>query len=257
MKLIKLTISLISALTLTACVTVTDSRFSKNANPEKAAQTYVALGVGYLAAGELILARKKIDRALEIAPDSVGAHGAMGMYWEQRGENNLAQVEFELALDIDEQHSPTNYHYGRFLLQKKRERRGCDLLSAAAHDVDFNARSGAYEDLGFCLIAFNDNSKAIDAFEKAWTLDSSSTISTLHLTELYLQRNSIRPANRWFERFNYILEQKEIAHSSASLYLGYRLSKAGRDKNGQQNYGFKLKKLFPESVEYKRFKRGR
>lgn len=257
MKLIKLTITLISALTLTACITVTDSRFSKNADPEKAAQTYVALGVGYLAAGELILARKKIDRALKIAPNSPAAHSAMGMYWEARGEDKLAQQEFELALDLDDQHSPTNYHYGRFLLQKKRERRACDLLNAAASDVDFNARAGAYEDLGFCYIAFNDNSKAIDAFEKAWSLDLTSTISTLHLTELYLQRHSLRPANRWFERFTYILEQKDIPHSSASLYLGYRLAKAGRDKNGQHNYGFKLKKLFPESEEYKRFQRGR
>jgi type IV pilus assembly protein PilF len=257
MKLIKLTITLLLAVVLTACVTVTDSRFSKNSDPEKAAQTYVALGVGYLSAGELILARNKIDRALEIAPDSAAAHSAMAMYWEQRGEHDLAQNEFEQALDIDSRHSPTNYHYGRFLLQKKRDRRSCDLLSAAATDVDFSARSGAYEDLGFCLIVFNDNSKAIDAFEKAWTLDSSSTISTLHLTELYLQRNSIRPANRWFERFSYILEKKDIPHSSASLYLGYRLAKAGRDKNGQQNYGFKLKRLFPKSEEFKRFQRGR
>ena len=256
MKLIKLTIALILVTSLSACITVTDSRFSKKADPNKAAETYVALGLGYLSAGDLVLARKKIERALSIAPESASAHGAMGLYWQERGENKLAQIEFELALDIDDEHSPSNYHYGRFLLEKKRERRACDLLRAAATDVDFSARAGAYEDLGFCLIAFNQNSKAIDAFEKAWSLNPSSTISTLHLTELYLQRHSVRPASLWFARFNEIAKENKISHSSTSLYLGYRLAKANRDKNGQASYGFNLKKRFPESDEYKRFQRG-
>jgi type IV pilus assembly protein PilF len=257
MKIIKLSITLLLLATLSACITVTDSRFSKNANPDKAAETYVALGVSYLRAGDLILARKKIERALEISPDNAAAHGAMGIYWEERGENKLAQQEFEAALDLDDEHSPSNYHYGRFLLQKKRAPRACELLNAAAIDVDFDARGGAYEDLGFCHIAFNRNSKAIDAFEKAWSLDFNSTISTLHLSELYLQRSSIRPAKLWFDRFNDIAKEKSLRHSAASLYLGYRLAKASKDRNGQASYGFKLKKRFPNSKEYKRFKRNR
>ncbi len=78
----------------------------------------MALGLGYLSAGDLALARKKIERALSIAPESASAHGAMGLYWQERGENKLAQIEFELALDIDDEHSASNYHYGRFLLEK-------------------------------------------------------------------------------------------------------------------------------------------
>lgn len=256
MKLIKFTITLLIVASLSACITVTDSRFSKKADPDKAVETYVALGLGYLGSGDLILARTKLERALKISPNSASAHGAMGVYWKERGENKLAQIEFEIALDLDDEHSPTNYHYGRFLLQEKRERRACELLNTAAIDVDFAARTGAYEDLGFCYIAFNDNSKAIDAFEKAWTLDAHSTISTLHLAELYLQRHSVRPANLWFNRFNEIAKDNNISHSSGSLYLGYRLAEANRDKNGQASYAFKLKRRFPESDEYKRLQRG-
>ena len=257
MKIIKLQIAALLMVTLSACVTVADSRFSKKSNPEKAAETYVALGLGYLSSGDVVMARKKIERALEIAPDSAAAHSAMAMFWQERGEIKLAEKEFETALDIDDEHSPTNYHYGRFVLQQKREIRACELLSLAANDVNYSARVAAYEDLGICYIAFNDSSKAIDAFEKAWTLDLYSTISALHLTELYLQRNSVRPAKRWFDRFEEIVKNKKLTHSSASLYLGYRIAKASRDRNGQASYAFKLKKRFPNSDEYKSFKRGK
>lgn len=241
---------------LTACVTVTDSRFAKKANPDKAAETYVALGVGYLDAGDIVMARKKIERALDISPDNASAHSAMAMYWNERGEFKLAEKEFEYALELNDEHSPTNYHYGRYLLQKKRDKRACELLSAAATDVDYNSRVSAYEDLGICYIAFNDSSKAIDAFEKAWSLDLNSTIATLHLTDLYLQRNSLRPAIRWFERFEEIVKAKNLKHSPSSLYMGYRVAKAKRDRNSQASYAFKLKKRFPESDEYKSFTRG-
>jgi type IV pilus assembly protein PilF len=256
MKIIKLQVLALSMLALTACITVTDSRFSKNSDPEKAAETYVALGVGYLDSGDTVMARKKIERALKIAPESASAHSAMAMYWNERGEFKLAESEFERALDLNEDHSPTNYHYGRFVLQKKRTARACELLSAAAIDVDYVARVPAYEDLGICYMAFNDSSKAIDAFEKAWSLDLNSTISALHLTELYLQRKSFRPAKRWFERFEEIVKDKELPQSPSSLYLGYRVAKATRDRNGQASYAFKLKKRFPNSDEYKSFKRG-
>jgi type IV pilus assembly protein PilF len=257
MKIIKLPILAILILSLSACITVTDSRFSKNSNPDKAAEIYVALGVGYLESGDTVMARKKIERALKIAPDSVSAHSAMGMYWNERGELKLAEKEFEYALDIDEDHSPTNYHYGRFIFEKKRAARACELLSRAANDVDYGVRVAAYEDLGICYMAFNDSSKSIDAFEKAWSLDPNSTISALHLTQLYLERKSIRPAKRWFERLEEIVKDKKLPHSSSTLYLGYRVAKATRDRNMQASYAFKLKKRFPESDEYKSFKRGK
>lgn len=257
MRIIKASITLLLLITLNGCVTVTDSRFSKKSDPTKAADTYVALGVGYLGAGDLTLARKKIERALEIAPDSPSAHSAMAMYWEERGELKLAQKEFETALDIDDDHSPSNYHYGRYLLQHKRDPESCELIELAADDVDFKARVSAYEDLGICHATFNQASKAIDAFEKAWSLDMDSNISTLHLAELYYQRRSIRPAALWFKRFDEIVKAKNLTHSANSLYLGYRIAKAKRDRNAQASYAFKLKKRFPNSDEYKSFKRGK
>ncbi len=104
-KIIKLITLTLIALHLSACVSITESRFTKKSDPQKAAATYVALGVSYLSQGNMILARKKIERALELAPDSAAAHSAMAMYWLERGEEKLTEQEFAIALDLDKQHS--------------------------------------------------------------------------------------------------------------------------------------------------------
>jgi len=239
---------------LAGCVTVTDSRFTKKVDNDKAVETYVALGVGYLRNGNMPLARKKIERALEISPDSASAHSAMATYWVERGEMDLAQKEFETALDLDDEHSPTNYHYGRFLFAVKSEARGCEYIKRSAQDVDYSARVLAFENLGLCYDHFKQERLAMDAFEKAWSLDINSTLSSLNLARLYLQRNRADIATRWFSRFEATLRDRNLNHNAASLYTGAILAKVSRDKNAEASYAFKLKKRFPQSEEYKRYR---
>lgn len=240
---------------LSACVTVTDSRFTKKADPDKAVENYVALSVGYISNGDLPMARKKIDRALEISPNSASAHSAMAMYWNARGEPKLAEKEYVVALDLDENHSPANYHYGRYLMTENNDARSCSYLERAAIDVNYSARVLAYEDLGLCQLNFQQPSKALDAFEKAWSLDANSTLSSLNLADIYLQRNRIDIASSWFKRFEITLSEKVLQHNSVSLYMGYRIAKAAGRKNDASSYAFKLKKRFPKSEEYKRYLR--
>ena len=254
MMIIKQTTLIALVMMLAGCVTVMDSRFTKKVDTEKAVESYVALGVGYLRNGNMPLARKKIERALEIAPDSASAHSAMATYWIERNEIDLAQEEFEIALDLDDEHSPTNYHYGRFLFAIKKDKRGCEYINKSAKDVDYTARVLAYENLALCYDHFNQEKRAVDAFEKAWSLDVSSTISSLNLARIYLQRDRTDIANRWFYRFETTLKTQQLPHNAASLYTGAMLARASRDKNAEASYAFKLKKRFPKSDEYKRYR---
>lgn len=256
MKIIQI-FGLIGVLLLSGCVTVTDSRFTKKADPDKAAETYVALGVGYIQSENLPMARKKIERALEINDEYAAAHSAMGLYWMNRGEPELAKEKFETALDIDDDHSPSNYHYGRFLLLQKNDPAACDYLAKAAKDVDYDARIIAYEDLGTCYYRFDQQRKAIDAFERAWTINSDSTVSCLNLAGIYFERNRLDLATRWFQRFERIIQDNGVQHSAESLYLGARIGKASGDKDAQASYAFKLRKRFPNSEEYQSYRSGK
>lgn len=256
MNIIKITLLGMVMLALGACVTTKDSRFTKKADPEKAANSYVALGLGYMGNGDLIMARKKIERAITVNPESAAAHTAMAMYWLERGEPSLAGKEFKVAHDLDDEHAPTNYQYGRFLLLEENEEEGCELIELAANDVNFEARVSAFEDLGICLKHFGNTSKAIDAFEKAWSLDEKSTISMLELSKIFIERNKLRYASRWFKRFEATIRENNIEHSAGSLFVGSQLARAKRDRNALASYGFKLKKRFPQSEEFRRYQNG-
>jgi type IV pilus assembly protein PilF len=252
-EIIKISGVAVLALLLNACVSVTETRYSKNANPEKAAETYVALAVGYLSQGNMVLARQKIDRAMELNPENPSVHSALAVYWLERGEVALSEKAFLVALDLDENHSPTNYHYGLYLMGYKRDKRACDHLSIAAKDVDYSARFLANESLGLCFLEHNDESQAINAFEKAWLLDGDSTVSSLNLSRIFLKRKRIRLANNWFKRFEKTLSDNEVDHSAGSLHVGIQLAQALGNKDSAHSYGFKLKKRFPQSVEYKSY----
>ncbi len=252
-RIIKIACVASIALLLNACVSITETRYSKNANPEKAAETYVALAVGYMSQGNMILARQKLDRAMELNPENPAVHSALAMYWLERGEIKLAEQEFATALDLDDQHSPSNYHYGLYLLRYKKDQKACGYLAVAAKDVDYSARVLANENLGLCLVAQGDLTNASSAFEKAWVLDGDSTVSSINLTSIYLQRKRVRLAARWYSRFEKTLQENKVAHTAASLRLGLQLARAQGDKNAAHSYGFKLKKRFPKSPEYKSY----
>ena len=257
MNIIKISSLMICLALLSGCVTVTDSRFAKKVNHEKAAETYVALGISYMNAGNLVLARKKIERALKVAPDSAAAHSAMAMYWLERGEFELTEKEFEIANDIDDEHSPTNYHYGYYLMVHKNDDEACDYIAQAALDVDYTARVLAFEGLGLCFGRFGNERQAIDAFERAWSLDMNSTVASLNLANLYIERKRPRIAKRWYQRFESAIKEGGVNQNSASLMTGFKVARASGDKNAAASYAFKLKKRFPESDEYLSFKRGR
>lgn len=253
MNILKKVLLISVALWLSGCVTVTDSRFAKKVDEDKAVESYVALGVAYIQNGNMPLARKKIERALEIAPASASAHSAMATYWIERGEYELAEKEFLIALKSDRDHSPANYHYGRFLFSIKNNEKGCDHINQAAKDVDYSARVVAFESLGLCYEYFNKERAAMDAYERAWSLDVNSTVSSLNLAGIYLKRKRLDIAKRWFDRFEATIKDQNLNHTATSLFVGLTLSKRLRNKNAFDNYAFKLKKRFPESKEYKAF----
>lgn len=253
MQIFKSTLFVSLILVLAGCVTVTDSRFTKKVDNDKAVESYVALGVAYIQNGNMPLARKKIERALEIDPESASAHSAMATYWIERGEYDLAEKEFLVALESDSNHSPANFHYGRFLFLVKKQNKGCEYIKQAAADVDYTARVIAYENLGYCHEVFDEERLAIDAYEKAWSLDINSTASSLALSAIYVKRNRPDIAKRWFDRFEAAIQDQQLQHTAASLYVGAVMSKALRDKNAEATFAFKLKKRFPKSNEYKQY----
>lgn len=239
------------SLLLVACVTTTDSRFTKKESVEKAEESYVALGLGYLNAGDIKLARIKLNRALELEPKSPSANAAMGLYWQKREEPHMAEEFFVKSLDIDSDYVPAHYYYGRFLMAQKRAADGLEHLKIAAQDVEYPGRIQANEDLGLCYYQLDRKKEAQEAFVKAWKLNPDSTVATLNLAMMYFEQKDYDQSNRWYVRFERILKEHQLKQSASSLWFGIQLARTYKDKNREYGYAQLLKKEYPKSAEYK------
>ena len=120
------TVKLVSAVVLvigvmlSGCVTTTDSRFSREADRQKALNNYVQLATAYIGQGNLDRARDHLERALEIDSRSAPALAARGLVLSAEGEESLAEKSFRDAIASDGDYTRGRVYYGAFLYSLKR-----------------------------------------------------------------------------------------------------------------------------------------
>src|SRR5690554_7050214 len=115
----KLILTIVLALTMVACVTVTESRITKKKSPEKAVENYTELGMGYLERNRPDLARKRIEKALSIDDKYAPANDVMGLLWQTEGEFDLAEEFFKKAMSQDKKYTRARHNLGNLYLQLK------------------------------------------------------------------------------------------------------------------------------------------
>ncbi|MEH6561464.1 MAG: tetratricopeptide repeat protein, partial [Marinobacter sp.] len=107
--------TLLVALFISGCVTTTDSRFTREADEQKAIDNYVQLATAYIGQGNTERARHHLDRALELDPDSPQALAAFGLIYNSDGDAELAEESFKQAVSNDPSYTRGRVYYGAFL----------------------------------------------------------------------------------------------------------------------------------------------
>lgn len=83
---------LLGAISLTGCVTVTESdNHDVKSDPVEMAESRIALGLGYLDNGRMIKARENLEKALQHAPHYYRAQLSMAHYFEIVDETDAAR----------------------------------------------------------------------------------------------------------------------------------------------------------------------
>lgn len=247
-------LTLLLALLLASCVTVTESRFTKKKSPEKAVENYTQLGLGYLQKGRPDLARQRLQKALSINEDYAPANDAMGLVWQTEGELDLAEESFRRALSDDSSLTLAHHHLGRLYTQQKRYDDAEDELKKASGDRYYDNRAAAYNDLAMNYYRQGDNEQAIDSYGQTlriapYNVDALVNISTL-LFELQRYDDSLK----YFDRFDRIVKRGQSQHTAHSLWLGIKLTTIQQDTRRAIELATELKRNFPDSTEYRLYK---
>lgn len=248
-------VTLLVALLLTGCVTTTDSRFTREADRQKAVENYVQLATAYLGQGNIERARHHLDRALELDPDSPQALAALGLIYNTDGEAELAEKSFRKAISESPEYTRARVYYGAFLYSQERFEESRDQFRAASRDTDYKDRGSVFYNLGMTQERLGQQQEAIVSYRRAVELTRGDARSLLSLSRVMVNSGDVEGAARYYNRLMMIMQRnKRLQHSPESLLTGIRIAQHTGDRNQEASLVLQLKNNYPESAEYQQYK---
>lgn len=239
---------IMSGLLLSACVQETGLN-GRKPDPVASARDRVGIAAEYLRDGDEEHAQMQLQRALKLAPDLPEAHNLMGVLLERDGDVKGADREYRKAVNLGENFSQAHNNYGVFLYRQGRYKDALKQYSAAAEDLGYELRPRAYEGMGRSALRLGDKSTATYALERALKLDASLPLANLEMAELQYQMQDYTMSRNYYQR--YLQLTADVPQTAQSLWLGIRLERRNGDRNALASYELALKKLYPDSPEYR------
>lgn len=240
-------------LSLSACVTVKESRLTKKASPEKAVENYTELGLGYLERDRPELARKRLEKALAIDNKYAPANDAMGLLWQVEGEYDLAEEFFKKALSQDAKYTRARHHLGALYSQLKQYPKAEKELKRASADRYYAGRAQAYADLAM-LYYHQDNSElAINTYKETLRLSPYNAQALVNVSTLYFEEQNYPESQRYFNRLERLVQREQTQHSAHSLWLGIKLATIAQNTERAIALASDLKRYYPDSQEFKQY----
>lgn len=248
---IKLIATGILTITLTACVTVTESRLTRKASPEKAVENYTQLGLGYLQKSRPDMARQRLLKALKIDENYAPANDAMGLVWQAEGEMDLAEESFHKAISNDSSYTSARHHLGRLYMRLKRFDEAVPLLKQAAEDRFYESRPAAYNDLALNYYRMEQPQQAMDTFRETLRLAPYNVDALVNMSTLLFEAQQYDDSQKYFDRLDRLATREQTRHTSHSLWLGIKLATIHQNVERSIELATTLKQNFPDSNEFR------
>jgi len=175
-----------------------DRRYGEAIEPLKTAldlqpdyvQAHLALGDAYLKQGDTTEARAEYLRALELQPGYAAAFDGLGRLFEVKGDDEQAEQQYRRALEINVAFADAYTHLGDLYLRRSRPVDAIELfLKAISMKPDF---SSAYTRLGVAYADEKMYNDAIAAIRKAQSLSPLDPEPYISLARIYLELQSFR-----------------------------------------------------------------
>ncbi len=231
---------------LTAC---TSTPSSQVADPDKAIETYVQLGLGYLGNGQREQARFNLLKALELDRNHAGALHGMALLYQTEGELELAEQNFRRALAQEPGFTQARMNYARFLFLQGNHQRARDEYQRVTQDTNYRLRPDAFVGLALSEFQLGNRDAGRDALNRALRLNPNMAAALLEAAEIEWSDGNYPAARDYLTRFEAVARQ-----TARSLWLGVRLARVFNDTNRAASYGLALLEIYPESREANQYR---
>ena len=219
-------------------------------NPEKALETHIKLGLGYLGENNLDSARFHLNKASEIAPRDVGVLNGRALLFQLEGEPELAEKSFKAALREDKAFTQGRLNYATFLYNKERYAEAYEHYEIASEDLNYDRRTVALYGVGISAQKIGREERAVAAFKQSVLLQRNMSPAHIELADYYLREKDYALAKKHLTLF-----ETYSRPSARSLWLGIQIERVFGNKDKEASQALSLRNLFPYSKEYLEFKK--
>ena len=237
------------------CVTVSDSRFAREENEDKAVENYVQLATAYLSQGNYDRSRMHLERALELQPNDAAALATQGLLYQAEGDPELAEEAYRDALQSDSGYTRGRVFYGAFLYGNERYEEAREQFLMASRDTSYSDRASVFYNLGRASEELDDMVGAVEAYRRALELGRGNPRWLLALSRSLVASGDHAAAARYYDRLLTMMQRNpRLEHSPESLLVGIRIARHFRDYDQESSLALLLRNRFPDSEEYRTFK---
>jgi len=245
--MIRIFVSLLLLVSLSACVTTTKSgnEVLKAPDLSEAAQLNLQLGVSYYQQGSLQAAREKLEKAIEQKPDLAAAHRVLGLVYQQMGDLDEAEAEYREALNLSPKDPDTLNDYAAFLcFERGKVRAGLKYFDDAIAIPLNDNRAMLFSNASNCA-ARKDLEKAEAYLRAGLSQNPENILIMAQLGDISYRQEQYLQARIFIER----AMQMSDAPSASLLYLAAKTEDALGNMQDARNYKDELMKTFPLSQE--------
>ena len=215
-------------LVLSAC-TVNEFPDERKGNAVAGARDRVAIAAEYLQSGENDRAMQHLKKAISMDPKSAEAHSLMAILLEREGDPRGADKHYRRAIALKPGFSQAHNNYGVFLFKRGEFRDAATNFDKASADLGYPLR----------------------AFLRALRIDAGLPQVNLEMADIAFEKKNLVAARGYYQRFLKLTEKQP--QSARSLWLGIRIERRLGDRNALASYELALKRLYPDSAEYKAY----
>jgi type IV pilus assembly protein PilF len=209
----------------------------------EAARVNAQLGVDYLRKGLLDEAVAKLEKSVDLNPDSANAQAALALAYSQAGRVDRADRAFRRALDADPNSPEVRNNYGVFLCQQGKPAEAEKHFLEAARHPRYSTPEAAWTNAGICLLKSSPD-KAENYFRQALERNREFPDALVQMAWICYRQQDYWRARAFLQRYD------SVAPASATtLWIGVQTARALGHRDEAQQLERRLVSEFPESEQ--------
>ena len=229
---------------LSACVTDSSLNTSSNDRPvSDRAMIHAKLAQGYLKQKQYAVAKQELDMALDIDPNHSESNYVMALLMLELQQYDKTEESFIRAVKSDNTNSEAAHDFGTYLCQTGRERESVKYFDIAASNPLFLQSHLSYMRAGECLSRIND-ADAEAYLQRALTVNSQLGPALYRLAVLKHDAQEYLSARAYVQRYMAINKPQPEA-----LLLAYKIESNLNATDFANEYRKQLLEDFPGSKE--------